>query len=306
MALGTAVRQQGVAIAFIAALYLLLTPGRGLAGVARWKAAALWLIVFVLCSGGLKLAVDSSGDTSKSAAFVGPFYQLALYDLAGIAHGQDLELSFPALERSAPHVVPEHRPTRDRILMALDGYSPDRQDHMGASLERAQVSFPLKALFSDWLALIPQYPGAYLAHRLEVLSWITGWHDTTKCLPYALGISAQPEEMVAEVGLEPGINARAQMLERLGSATLFLFRPVIYLLLSLAVAGFLIKRDWRRHRLIITIQIAGLIYAATYLFLGIACDFRYTYFSTLTALFGLAYAFVVGFVEKSRGPLESD
>ncbi len=39
----------------------------------------------------------------------------------------------------------------------------------------------------------------------------------------------------------------------------------------------------------IVIQLAGLSYAASYVIVGIACDFRYTYFSTLVALFGLVY-----------------
>ena len=299
LALGTSVRQQGVIIVLVAVFYLVFASGMSTSRFRRWQAVAFWITVYVLCSGGIKLAVDASGDTSKSVAFVGPFYQLALFDLGGIAY-HNPDLSFPSLEKSASEVTQEHRPTRERILAAITNYNPERQDYMWESLKKANIRFPHKALFNDWLTRILEYPGTYFAHRLDVLSWILGCHDTTKCLPYQFGISSQPEEMVTEIGIEPGTSDRAKMLEGLGNLTMFLFRPVIYLILSLAVAGFLIKRDWRQHSLIITIQIAGLIYAATYLLVGIACDFRYTYFSTLTALFGLAYVFVAGFVVRSK------
>lgn len=299
LALGTSVRQQGVIIVLVVVLYLLFASGMSASRFRRWKVVALWVTVYVLCSGGIKLAVDASGDTSKSVAFVGPFQQLALFDLGGIAY-HNPDLSFPSLEKSAPDVKQGHQPTREKILAAIANYNPERQDYMWESLEKTNIIFPHEALFNDWLTRILEYPGTYFAHRLDVLSWILGCHDTTKCLPYHLGISSQPEQMVTEIGIESGMSDRTKMLESLGNLTMFLFRPVIYLILSLAVVGFLIKRDWRQHSLIITIQIAGLIYAATYLLVGIACDFRYTYFSTLTALFGLAYVFVAGFFVRYK------
>lgn len=299
LALGISVRQQGVIIVLVAVLYLLFASGVSTLHFQRWKAVALWIAIYIVCSGGVKLVVDASGDTSNSSAFVGPFYQLALFDLGGIAYRKP-DLSFPSLEKSAPNVAQGHQPIRERILAALADYNPERQDYMLKSLENTNIRFPIKALFNDWLSRILEYPRAYFYHRLDVLSWIIGCHDTTKCLPYHFGISSQPEEMVTEIGIEPGISGRAQRLAGLGNSTLFLFRPVIYLILSLAVVGFLIKRDWHQHSLIIAIQIAGLTYAATYLLVGIACDFRYTYFSTLTALFGLAYVFVAGFMVKSK------
>lgn len=291
LALGTAVRQQGILVVVAALLYLLFASGLGRW---RWRVVGIWLVAFVVFSGGIKLAVNASGDTSKSYAFIGPLYQLAMFDLGGIA-SRNPDMPFPALTKAAPTQPPEQRATHARIEAVMHDYQPRSQDAMGPAISKTGVFLPPPAVFADWRRSVLAYPGSYLLHRFDYFTWVIGCHDVTKCLPFYFGISAQPAVMVAKVGIKPGMNARAHVLNELGKSTLFLFRPILYLALSLALTIFLIYRDWRRHSLMIAIQLVGLAYAASYLLVGIACDFRYTYLSTLASLFGVAYVLVGGF-----------
>lgn len=294
LALAVAVRQQGALVVVVALGYLLFAQGAaGLRRARRWWVAGAWLLIFLMCSGAIKFSVQTSGDTSKSVVVDGPLWQLAMFDLGGIA-SQVPELRFPAIEKGAPAILLAHRPTREHLMSVLGRYRPDRQDYMEEPDERSNIWIPLEDLFADWRTNILHHPQAYVVHRLDVLSWILGCHDPRKCLPYAVGIPSEPAALVAELGLQPGTSERAKFLDRVGGSVLFLFRPVIYVVLSLAVLGLLVLRGWREHGLMITIQTGGLAYAGSYLLVGFACDFRYTYYSTVTALMGLAYVFVTG------------
>lgn len=298
LALGTSVRQQGAIILLIAILYLLSVSSKSGLRFHRWKVISCWVIVYILFFSGIKSAVDISGDTSKSVAFISPFYQLLWFDIGGIAYDNP-GLNFPAIEESNSNILQGTQPAREKILKVVKFYNPERQDYMWKSIEESNLQIPFEAFLDDWTSLILRYPRAYILHRLNVFSWIIGYHDTEKCVPYYFGISSQPEEMVAQIGIKAGISGRAKIMEYIGKSTLFLYRPIIYLILSFIVVSVLIRHNWYQHRLIIAIQVAGFLYTITYLFIGIACDFRYTYFSTLAALFGVAYIFGRGLFKTS-------
>ena len=110
--------------------------------------------------------------------------------------------------------------------------------------------------------------------------------------------------MVPSLGFPPGVSRRAQALGNLGHASLPLFRPWIYIGLSVLSAAYLLASGGRQHGPMIILQACGLLYAASYFFIGLACDFRYTYFTTISALFGAAYAAVV--LNSSRRSKENE
>lgn len=294
LAVAVAVRQQGVLVAAVVLVYLLLGGGiSGLKSRGRWKLALLWLSVFIACSGGIRFAVNNSGDTTQSGSFEGPLRQLAMFDLGGILRVAP-QMEFPAIERGAPDVPLEHRPDRQRIIEQLQRYSPQRQDFMAEPDGEPHMWIQPAAWFQDWAANVVQHPGGYVAHRLDFMGWLLGCRDPNKCLPFAVGVPAEPAAMAEALGVTSGISSRAALLGKIGNASIFLFRPWIYILLSLVSLLYLIQLDRQRHSSMIALQLCGLLYAASYFFIGIACDFRYTYFSTITGLFGLAY--VVGLV----------
>jgi len=117
-------------------------------------------------------------------------------------------------------------------------------------------------------------------------------------VPFAVGILPEPDYMLAKLGVTPGISVRTQRLGAIGNAALFLFHPWVYVGLSVATLAYLLARGGREHGRIITLQICGLLYAASYLLIGFACDFRYTYFTTIAALFGIVY--VIGLKSQPR------
>ncbi len=63
LALGAAVRQQGLLVVAFAMFYLLFASGLNRSRLSRWRILFSWLVVYVLCFGGIKLAVVTSGDT---------------------------------------------------------------------------------------------------------------------------------------------------------------------------------------------------------------------------------------------------
>lgn len=288
MSLAVSVRQQGILAAAVAIAYLLLVPHIFPDRLNRIKALLLWTLVFVTLSKLTEVLVALHGDVSHTVSVEGPLYQLSTFDLGGVA-AVNRDLHFPALESVAHEVAVEHQPTRERVLAALKGYSSKGQDSMGESIAASGAWFPQEALYLDWHSRIIEYPWDYAAHRLHFLSWLFGFKDIYQCTPFVYGISAEPSHMIREIGIEPGISWRAEQIGILGLNTIFLFRPYFYLTVSIVTTGLLMYGGWQRHLNMIVIQIAGLAYAASYTVIGIACDFRYTYFSTVVALVGLVY-----------------
>lgn len=302
LSVAVAVRQQAILVAVVAVLYLLGAAGAsGFWRRTRWLAALSWIAVFGLCSLAIKTGVQASGNTAGAVAYQGPIRQLAMFDLGGIMHRvPDLEL--PAIAARARTVPVEHRPTRERVVEQLSRYSPQRQDFM----QEADTPPPMWILpdtwLLDWRTNVRRYPGAYLAHRLDATAWLLGFHDPEQCVPFAVGIAAEPSHMLDALGAAPGMSNRAELLHMIGLSALPLFRPWLYIGLALATTAYLAAKGARKHALVIALQVGGLLYAGSYFFIGFACDFRYTYFTTISALFGAAYAIAVSARSRVTAP----
>ena len=293
MSIAVAVRQQGAIVVVVALAYLLVGGGLAcLRHMARWLIIMLWLAVFLTCTAGIRWATPTADNEAQSLSVTGPLRQLAMFDIGGVFK-RFPDLAFPALTEDALLVPAQHRPTRPRIIEQLGRYSPQRQDFMQEPRIDQAMWIPPGAWFTQWRAVVEQHPGAYLAHRLEFMTWLLGCHDPTKCMPFFLGVQSEPQAMAVTLGVATGISDRAKLLTAIGNNAIFLFRPWIYLGLSLLTLGILLLRRKEHHGAMITLQVGGLLYAASYVFIGIACDFRYTYFSTVTGLFGLAYLIVL-------------
>ncbi|MBK6739447.1 MAG: hypothetical protein IPG64_17150 [Haliea sp.] len=127
LALSVSVRQQGVLAAFFAVVYLVFTPTIFLSRVDRVNALAVWLSIYLCLSSLAGITVTMHGDTSQTTSIDGPLFQLATFDLGGILAITRI-FAFPhwAIATNMPQA---NRPTRERMISALSGYRPDRQDY---------------------------------------------------------------------------------------------------------------------------------------------------------------------------------
>ena len=141
-------------------------------------------------------------------------------------------------------------------------------------------------MLRQWVQLVSQYPGTYLAHRLETYAWFGGLRDQARCLPIHVGID--PPELAERAGIR---NVPARWSAPLYSWSRdFLdtpyFAPLAWSVLSLLVLLiYALRRQWAEP--VAWMQVAGLLYSASYLAAGLSCDFRYSYFPVLAASVGL-------------------
>ena len=286
------VRQQGLTAAVAAALAVpLIAPQRG-GWRTRFGELACWGGGWVAASLLAIAAVTVTAVRQESVSTIGPLYQIAVFDLAGItAHTSGL--GHPLLERAGVDRAALHR--------KFSRYDPSREDTLAedAGTRDPLYGVDLPTLSRAWWSAVRQHPEAYLLHRLDAFAWLLGLHAVTECLPIYSGISAQPAKMVHELGLRSGVSRRAKALAAVEWRLLFLYHPIAYALVSVSLIGCFLRRNRARHAAMFWLQISGVAYLAQYLVISIACDFRYAYFTVLAAVFGVAHTFIHGLSDRA-------
>lgn len=274
------VRQQmALVIPLLGAAILIASRVRG-----RWHAlglTGLWLVSVLALTQLAGVELKQGATRVSELSTQGAIYQLTTFDLAGIQN-QGGQIRTPALAAAGMHDT-------ERLTAMLALYGPDRVDRLGDYLDNPLFTLAspdlVSLLTADWWASIRANPGAYAAHRWEHFLWQAGFRDPVACLPFYFGISPLPAAFPM-LPLPPGNPPRDARLTALGHALMPLFRPVIYAGLALfALVGLCYRRP-RGWEVLATLQVAGLAYLGSYLFIGIACDFRYAYFLVPVALIG--------------------
>jgi hypothetical protein len=165
-------------------------------------------------------------------------------------------------------------------------FSAERIDTLVQPPMPGPIAMGSGLMLRQWAQLVGQYPGTYLAHRLETYAWFGGLRDQARCVPIHVGID--PPELADRAGIRK-VPAR-------WSAPLYswsreflntpYFAPMAWSVLSLVVLSYYwLKRQWAEP--VAWMQVAGLLYSGSYLVAGLSCDFRYSYFSVLAASVGL-------------------
>jgi hypothetical protein len=171
-------------------------------------------------------------------------------------------------------------------------YSDERTDGFNQSptLTRALWQTPKARLEAAWKDLVFERPGLYLTHRLRVFGQVFLTPSIERCGPIAAGVEG-PADILAKLQIAPGMDSRDAWLARYASA--FFGTPVFshlaYAALALAVAVALALRRRPADIAMIGLMLSGLGFAMSFLFLSIACDYRYLYMLDLSALAGLVY-----------------
>lgn len=280
-ALAGLVRQNGLIAAVLAAVALGVVVGqrRG------WRRGAAYgvggLAAVLALAWVLGATITPAVSELKNANTVG-LRVIQHYDIVGaVAADPTFDLSDLPPERA--EVIRAEGP---RL------YSDERTDGFDQSetLTRALWQTPKARLEAAWKDLVLQRPGLYLTHRLKVFGQVFLTPSIERCGPIAAGVEG-PADILAKLRIAPGVDGRDAWLDRYAS-TFFgtpVFSHLTYAVLALAVAAALALRRRPADIAMIGLMLSGLGFAASFLFLSIACDYRYLYMLDLSALAGLVY-----------------
>lgn len=152
----------------------------------------------------------------------------------------------------------------------------------------------MEALRARWLEVVAANPGAYLRHRWGVFRQASGLGGLSVCFPYQMA------------GYQPrGFETRDWLAHRLLKSYFwavrdsFLFRGFFWLLLS-AVLVFFAARGRMQSDLefVFVLASSGLLYGAAYFLIAPSCDFRFFWWTMLSASVGSA--FMVSHAARTR------
>jgi hypothetical protein len=210
--------------------------------------------------------------------------KIAIFDIAGtVAH------SSAPLTVFAEHGIDTARLAREMAAQ----YSPVRVDTLWQANESGTITassgvfgrlyaVPDNTIFAQWSAIIAAQPTAFLDHRAAAFARVLGLGDIWQCRPVTAGLSWLPKEAAAAVHAK---TYAAPLSSSLMTSRYFpvslTFRAVLYLALALAV---LIVGP-RPAQLLSGFAI---LYELSFFLLPQACEVRYAYPVTLTAMVALA------------------
>lgn len=281
LAFATLSRQTGILVSAVACV--------GMAGfLPLWRRRDVWVTITAnsslnilvlltlssLLTGLSQLAVEQrSGSPVETGVLL-----LATYDIAGILN-REPDASLKRFEAAGVETAPIRK-------AAQETYRADRIDWLQWPQSHAFVHMPRGQLYGQLLDLVQEHPGAYLGHRLEVYWWLLGLRQVERCAPVYLGFEVGPLAQAAGVRQVPTTHAAGlhSYARRFFDSPLFM--PAAWAVVSIAVLAIMLRRGWILHPVAV-MQAAGLAYLLSYAPIAIACDFRYTYFSTLSAHVGL-------------------
>jgi hypothetical protein len=150
----------------------------------------------------------------------------------------------------------------------------------------------LTDLKKQWLTAITAEPFSYLKHRGALFSWQMGLRDHSQCLPTWIGVHSEPATVIRELNLQLAESRFNPILSTY--SRLFVNTPInaaaLYLIASIGSIVLCCRRFDLRTFAIIGLAISGIVFALTYVLIGIACDLRYVYFSVLSGAVSFAYA----------------
>lgn len=209
---------------------------------------------------------------------------LIQYDIAAII------ARVPAARDAIPNLPEAEAPEFITDLQTY--YTPERMDYLADSIlyKNYYPSIDTAELFRIWRELVFANNKAYFNHRTEVLRWTIFPPDPKKCLPIHVGISGN-EELVEAMGLSS--SSRPSDVRLYEYSSLFFDTPLFiggaYCLVAAAIIVFLARGNSEEGRIVAFMLGSGIAFALSYSAIGIACDFRYTYFTALATLLATVF-----------------
>jgi hypothetical protein len=209
-----------------------------------------------------------------------PLQSIMIFDLGGISHFAK-ENQYPvdwSEAQSAMLLNGCYKPTQWDIYWRLEPC-----DFVMGKIEREQHLFGTSAIPKAWLLAILRHPLAYMQHRMDFM-WnflaadnLTMWlADVDHPMRQAL---AGRKPFAALVSVHDALKATPA------------FRVGSWLLACVALCWFGWRRaDTRNGTFVLGICGSASIYVSSFLFVGVASDFRYGYWAVLAAIVGAVVA----------------
>jgi hypothetical protein len=184
-------------------------------------------------------------------------------------------------------------PAADDVIHANAAryFSPQRVDTLAAP----QIFLSLKAMrpsaiTADWKRLVVERPLLYAQQRLDVFRWLIAPPELDRCLPVFVGVNG-PTDKLADLKISVRQDKRDQQL--FSYAKRFfptpLYAHLTYVALAFGVFLLLLLRRDPADIAVMALMAGGLAFAATFLIISLACDFRYLYMLDLAGMTGLYY-----------------
>lgn len=215
---------------------------------------------------------------------------LAGYDIAGVLALSDSADVGLLRDRGLDVTVLRDQAKRYYTPERIDPF--DRATEFGAELHKLSDAQLLRA----WITLIIRNPGPYLHHRALVFRWMIAPPEIMKCLPLHIGVDG-PTDVMTRLGLQPGQRPSDHALFVYASHFMYtpVFQHVFYLVFALVIVGALMLRGGRDADVVIWLVISSIAFALSWFVFGVACDFRYLYFLTVSVGAALIAVTTIGY-----------
>lgn len=238
----------------------------------------LRLIALALIAFGLNLLTQTFVRQNSSEPVATGIRLVAVFDISGmLARSPDSTL---ALLRS------NGINTTKVEAAARNSFAAERIDFLAGEVRDQFFQIDRRMLLAQWLELVLRSPFTYAAHRLDSFAWLSGLREQSRCLPIHVGI--EPQETARAAGIVTTPSRFAGVLydySRFFWETPY-FAPITWFLVAFGVfCVYGLQRSWLEP--VALLQLAALIYFLLYLIAGLACDFRYAYFTVLASSAGL-------------------
>jgi hypothetical protein len=284
MAAGDQVRQNGI----IAGGFLAIALG-WIGAQGRWRRGLVWgagAFAALIVTGALESKLSEPPKIVTDSATATGVHIVQTFDVIGAAT-LDPEYRLDIMAAADPAATAL---VRQRGKLDYSGRRVDFIDRDPA-IQGPINAIPDEVWSQQWQDLVLHHTALYLRVRFEDFRWVFYPPVMDWCLPVYVGIDA-PVEKMAPLGIAHRFSQADAELNNY--ASWFLGTPVLehltWTLVCLALAGLFL---WRRDPADIpmaALQLAGAAFAASFLIISIACDYRYMYFTDIAAMVGLVYA----------------
>ncbi len=242
---------------------------------------------FLFACGALALVVNAALQlrATKALGAAEQIEDLQIYDMAGMLSRQPA-LNLPVLRHEAPALA-------DILLTrGVRLYTPATIDRL---LDDPAIG-PLivssrSAVSRQWSALVLAHPGLYLSTRAEDFSWLFLSAHPDDCPTYTVGVDGDANDL-RSAGLSPRYDDRDNWLDDNYAAPLTrtpALSHVFFEAVGLICLVLLLRRGRPPDIAIAGLLSAVMLYALSYFFISIACEYRYLYAIDLAAIVSGVY-----------------